>query len=342
MNVTYGSSTRYAIAALLSTVAVAHAESSASVTVTLNPQGNQLASDLGLSVADLIQHTKDQIDELYKVSRIDALLRAFANTTSFSQRGLGVDYDVDPNDILIGAGAMGVHGDVAIGTTNELLGGSIINYSGHAGVNLGRWDHPRWTVFAGGFYQTQTIHGLTGHLLTLGSHVQYQAVPAGRRGGVRWTGVAATGGIEYARLTMGTSSSIESHFTAQGPTDHATIHMSSTGTLDVLTSTVTIPVEVTTGVRFGGIFSLYAGGGIDVTSGSSTIKAQLNSVLSINSDHLPVGNAVIVGNGENSASPVTVHAVTGIEIHTRHVRVFLQGAFAPGETAVALGLRMAF
>ena len=76
---------RCAIAALLlGGAAVAHAESSASVTVTLNPEGQQLASNLGLSVPDLIQHAKDQIDELYKVSRIDHLLQEFANTTSFS------------------------------------------------------------------------------------------------------------------------------------------------------------------------------------------------------------------------------------------------------------------
>jgi hypothetical protein len=334
---------RRAIAAfVLAGASIAHAESSASVTVTLNDQGRQLASDLGLSVPDLIQHAKDRIDELYKVSRIDELLRAFGNTTSFSQRGLGVDYDVDPNDILVGAAAAGIHGDVAIGTTNELLGGSIINYAAHAGVNLGRWQKPRWTVFASGFYQTQTIHGLTGHLLTLGAHVQYQAVTA--RGGkaARWTGIAATTGLEYARLTMGTSSSIEGHFTAEGPEEHATIHMSSTGTLDVLTSTITVPVEVTSGVRFGGVFSIYGGGGLAIPTGNSTITAQLNSVLSINHDHLPVGDAVITGSGESSPSPVTVHALTGLEVHTRHVRVFLQGAFAPGETAAALGMRAAF
>jgi hypothetical protein len=247
---------------------------------------------------------------------------------------------------LVGAAAAGIHGDVAIGTTNELLGGSIINYSAQAGVNLGRWQQPRWTVFGSGFYQTQTIHGLTGHLLTLGGHVQYQAVTARGGEGARWTGVAATTGLEYARLTMGTSrepgASIEGHFTAAGPEEHATIHMSSTGTLDVLTSTVTIPVEVTTGVRLGGVFSIYGGGGLDITTGSSTITAQLNSVLSINHDHLPVGDAVITGSGESSPSPVTVHALTGLEVHTRHVRVFLQGAFAPGETAAALGMRAAF
>ncbi|NVB83395.1 MAG: hypothetical protein HOV81_33795, partial [Kofleriaceae bacterium] len=81
---------------------------------------------------------------------------------------------------------------------------------------------------------------------------------------------------------------------------------------------------------------------LDITTGNSTITAQLNSVLSINSDHIPVGDAVITGSGENSASPVTVHALAGFEVHTRHVRVFLQGAFAPSEIAAALGLRLAF
>ena len=319
-------------------VGIAHADSS--VTVTLNAQGEQLASDLGLSVPDLIDHAKSQIDELYRVSRIDQLLRAVADTAAFAQRGLGVDYDVDDGDVIIGGAEAGVHGDVAIGTTNTLLGGSIVNFAAMTGVNLARWQHPRWTVFASGFYETATIHGLDGHLGTLGAHVQYRVLPPARPARVRWTGLAATTGLEYARWTLGTSSAIESHFTAQGPTQHATIHMSSTGTLDVLTSTFAVPVEVTTGVRLYNTLTLYGGGGLDLTAGTSSIVAQLDSVLSINADHLPVGNAVITGTGENTPSPVAVHALFGTEIHTRHVRVVLQGAFAPAETNVSLALRI--
>jgi hypothetical protein len=331
-----------ALVVLLFLVGTARAQQS-TVTVTLNEQGRMLATDLGLSVPDLIDHAKERIDELYKVSRIDELLRAFANTAAFAQRGLTVDYDVDPGDILVGVAGGGVHGDVAIGTTNTLLGGSIINFGVMSGANLGRWKHPRWTVFGGGFYEQTTIHGLTGHLLTLGAHVQFQAVPARTRGHGRWTGVAVTSGIEYARWSVGeeTGSSIESHFTAQGPQERATIHMSSTGQLDVLTTTYTVPVEVTTGGRFGFV-GIYGGGGLAFTGGQSTITAQLNSVLSINHDKLPVGNAVITGSGENTPSAVSVHALVGAAIHTRHVRVFLQGAFAPGETAASLGVRGAF
>ncbi|HEX5062370.1 MAG TPA: hypothetical protein VFV99_23525, partial [Kofleriaceae bacterium] len=148
------------------------ASGDATVTVTLNQQGERLASDLGLSVPDLISTAEARIDELYRVSRIEELLRAVGNTAAFAQRGLGADYDLDAGDIFVGAAAAGVHGDVAIGTTNTLLGGSIVNFSLLAGANLQRWHHARWTVFASGFYEATTIHGLEGHLLTLGAHTQ--------------------------------------------------------------------------------------------------------------------------------------------------------------------------
>lgn len=318
----------------------ATARGDATVTVMLNQQGEDLAEDLGLSVPELIATAEARIDELYRVSRIDQLLRAFANTAAFAQRGLGSDYDVDPGDIFVGVAAAGVHGDVAIGTTNTLLGGSIVNFSVLAGANLARWDQPRWTAFASGFYESTTVHGLDGHLLTLGAHAQYQLVQPTRKAAARWTGVAATAGLEYARWTVGTSSSLESHFDARGPAEHATVHMSSTGTLDVLTKTLSVPLEVTTGARLLGVVSLYTGGGVALTTGDSSIAAELNSVLSINKDRLPVGTAVITGTGENAPSTATAYALGGIAIHTRHARVFLQGALASGELSVALGLRI--
>lgn len=333
---------RVVLLALALTLAGAHiSEAESTVTVTLNDQGQMLAQQLGLSVDELIQRAKDRIDELYRVSRIDSLLRSVGNTAAFAQRGLTVDYDVDRGDLLFGATAGGVHGDVAIGTTNTLLGGSIVNFGAMTGMNLDRWHVPAVTVFAGGFYEQTTIHGLAGHLLTLGVHGQYQILPARKHDHVHWTGLAVTSGIEYAHWTVGAESAIESHFTAQGPTEHATVHMSSVGTLDVLTNTYTVPIEVTTGVRAGPL-SIYGGGGLDLTTGNSTITANLSSVLSINADHLPVGMAVITGSGEAPPSTVSVHALAGIGVHTRHARVYLQGALAPGETAVSVALRLAF
>ncbi|HEX5059305.1 MAG TPA: hypothetical protein VFV99_08100, partial [Kofleriaceae bacterium] len=88
------------------------------------------------------------------------------------------------------------------------------------------------------------------------------------------------------------------------------------------------------------VLSLYGGGGLVLTTGDSTITAQLDSQLSINADMLPVGNATITGSGDSGPSAATVHALVGAMIHTRHARIFLQGAFAPDELSVSLGLRM--
>lgn len=330
-------------ALLCSLLVAGTANADSSVEITLNAQGQQLAEDIGFSAPDLIATSKAKIDDLYRLSQFPHLLRAFADTAATAQAGLGVDYDPDAGDILIGASAGGIHGDVAIGTTNELLGGSIINFAGMAGVNLGRWNHPKWTVFANGFYESTTIHDLDGTLLTLGAHVQYRILPPTRPGHVRWTGLSATTGVEYASWTVGTTSggSIESHYVVEGTKDRKSIHMSSTGTLDVDVTTVRAPIEVSTGVRFFDTLVLYAGGGLDFTAGSSEIVAQLTSALSINSDNIPIGTAVITGSDSDSPTPVTAHALGGVAIHTRHVRVVFQGLVAPGELAVNLGLRIA-
>jgi hypothetical protein len=176
-----------------------------------------------------------------------------------------------------------------------------------------------------------------------GAHVQYKILPASQPGHVRWMGLSATTGLEYSDWTVGTTTggSIESHFIAEGPNDRSSIHMSSTGTLDVNTSTTSIPLELTTGVRFFDTLVLYGGGGLDLTVGSSEIVAQLTSALSINADNLPIGTAVITGSDSASPSPITAHALVGFAIHTRHVRVAIQGLVAPGETAVNIGLRIA-
>ena len=158
-----------AVALCLASAATAHAD--ATVTVMLNDEGRALAGRLGLSVPDLIATAEARIDELYRVSRIDNLLRAFGDTAAFSQRGLGVDYDVDPGDIFVGLAAAGVNGDVAVGTTNKLAG-SVLNLSVLTGANLARWGQPRLTVFANGFYRETEVRGLLGHLFTLGAHAQ--------------------------------------------------------------------------------------------------------------------------------------------------------------------------
>ena len=328
------------LAMLLAPVATARADSS--VVVDLNADGQALANQLGVSVPDLIQHCHDKIDEIYQTSNLANLLRSFGNTAAFANRGLGVEYDVDPGDVMVGAVANGALAtDVALGSTSSLFGGAVLNFAAMAGVNLAHWHHPRWTAFANGFYEATTIHGMTGHLLTTGAHLQYQVIPPQPRGRVRWTGVAATTGLEVGKWTIGASAPIDIDFTAEGPNGKKNVDMESTGTLTVTASVMTVPLEVTTGVRLLDVLELYGGVGLAVTTGTSTVEMALHGEMNINADRMPIGTATITASGTRSPSPASVHALVGLEIHTQHVRVYLQAARVPGDAAYVLGMRLA-
>jgi hypothetical protein len=88
------------------------------------------------------------------------------------------------------------------------------------------------------------------------------------------------------------------------------------------------------------VFAIYAGGGAAATLGNTTINASLDGVLSYTSKRIPVGNAHIEGTGENDPNALNVYGLAGLAAHTRHVRVFLQGALASGELSASLGMRV--
>jgi hypothetical protein len=307
------------------------------VTVQLNAQGQALAQQYGQTEQQMVDKVTTGINSIYQTAHIETLLRAFANTTAFADRALGVAYIVDKNDILVGVSATGaLSSDAALGT-GTFVGGAIVNLGVSAGVNLGRWDHPAWTVFGNGFYESQTIHGLDGHLTSTGLHVQRKVVP----GSGHWIGVDATTGLEYARWTIGEAAPIHTHFTVTGSAGQKKIvDYLASGTLDVRADTYTLPIEVTTGVLLGAL-GLYAGGGLDFTLGSSDINAILDGTLSINADNEPIGTAKITASGSDGPSPVSAHALAGIELHTQYFRFYVQGAIAPSQDAVTLGLRIA-
>jgi hypothetical protein len=62
--------------------------------------------------------------------------------------------------------------------------------------------------------------------------------------------------------------------------------------------------------------------------------------MSIDAAHIPIGTVVITGSGSNSPDPLSAHALAGIELHTRHFRVFAQGTIAAADEAVTFGLRV--
>ena len=333
-----------ALAAALLVLAPALARGdSSSVSVTLTPAGQQLASDFGDSEATLIQKVQDAITNIYQTARISSLLDAFVSTTEFANRSLGVDYDTRPSELMIGVVTDGaLDSDEAFRTGGHLTTGAIVNLAVMAGVNFGRWDHPRWSVFANGFYESGSLKGLDGHLLTAGAHVQYKAIQGTAPSAARWIGLDVTSGLELSRWTLGEGAPIVTSFTLQGttPGESRNLTLTSVGTLSLVATTFTIPIEVTTGIRLLDTVAIYAGGGVDVSAGSSTITAGLAGDLTITQDGTPVGNVQITASGDQSAPLFAVHALAGLQLELPHFQFFVQGLIAPSVYGAAVGIRV--
>lgn len=330
---------KYAAVLAICLTAAAHADSK--VTVNLNQKGQELADQIGANLSQVLTDSEARINELFELQGLPHLLHSFADTGAFANHGLGVDYQPHDNDLMFGFVA-----DSALASDARLTGGddrvfsaTIINYGFTAGASLGRWHHPRWAVSANGSYASTTIRKLAGELLAGGAHVQYKAVPDVVRGQIRWTGLSITTGLEHSEWEIGLAAPLRLNFTVTGTRDHANVALVSNGTLKVNASTTAIPVEVTTGVRLGSVLGIYAGGGLTFATGTSTVTAQLDSTLVINADDLQIGTAMITASESDGPSGVTVHALAGIQIHTSHVRVYVQGLATPDERALSIGLR---
>lgn len=333
------------LAALGALAVAGRARADAALTIQLNDRGRELATEFGFTEAALRDQIAAQIDAVYRLADLGGLLTSFADIAAFADRCLGVDYQIDGGDAevtLVGGGA--IANDVSLANTAQLVGGVIANGALAGGVDLGRWGAPRWSVFANGFYEPTSIHGLDGHLLTLGAHVQYRALAGRGAGAVRWTGLSLVTGLEVARETLGTTMGpINSHFTVLGaqPDQKKTVHVAAYGTFAVDARAYSVPLEVATGVRLWNRLGLYAAAGFALTTGSSTMTANLAGDMTINQGE-SIGTATIVAQATSAPSALAAHALAGLALHTRYFRMYLQGEQATATKDVALGLRGAW
>ena len=321
--------------------AVARAQSM--VTVNLSPEGQQLAQQLGYSAADLAAEIRSRIDDAYAIANVDDFLKAFADATSFSARGLGVDYASIPRGVIAGVAAnVAAAGEDNVRSEELPTAGLAANIAVLLGMNLAEWNHPRWTVFANGFYRTASAERLDGTITSIGAHLQYTVIPPAPNdvtGAIlRWTGVNVTGGLEYTRWSLGSGNEeLRTDFgVANGG---AVVVLDSVGRFDLSANAVTVPVEVATGMRVAMIATVYVGAGLDFTVGGSDIDASLAGTMTT-TDGRNVGTASILASGDEGATPVTARVLAGVQLNLWKLKLFAQlNASQTPAASVGFGLK---
>jgi hypothetical protein len=322
------------------------ASADAMVMVTLTDEGRQVAQALGTSPEMMAAQIKEQVDGIYQTGNVDGFLRAFTDATSFSARGIGVDYASAPKGILFGIAAnVAAAGNGDIRNDEHPTAGLAANVAIMGGLNLAKWGAPKWTLYGNGFYRGGAADRLDGTIMSAGAHVQYRlAEPSSTQGtsgsAVRWLGLSLTTGIEYTRWQLGLGSdTLTTDLDVGEGGNTQTLALASSGRFDLRSNAITVPFEATTGLRLAVLASVYIGAGIDLTMGNSTVDASLAGTLRT-SDNRDVGNVTITGNGDNSGSPGSARLLAGAQLNLANFKIFVQAsASATPAAAVAFGLR---
>jgi hypothetical protein len=331
------------IIAALACAAAARADTI--VNVQLTPDGEQLAQQLGVTTAQLASQVKAAIDDAYQTSNIDEFLSDFVDATSFSARGIGVDYASLPAGFIAGfAVNVAAAGDQELRADERPTAGLAANLAVMVGMNLAEWKLPRWTIYANGFYRNAELERLDGSILSAGAHVQYTVIPAPKNGGtgtfVRWIGLHATTGLELTRWSLGNSDTLSTDFDVGSGGNTANVDVDLMGQLDLRTQAITVPLEVTTGLRVMWLATLYAGAGIDLTIGQGDLTANMSGVASAD-DGRNLGTVSITGDGSSNGSPATVRGLAGVQINLWKLKVFAQlNASQAPAASVAFGLKL--
>lgn len=324
-----------------------------SVTITLTADGQRFADDIGLDVQELERQLTDELQSAFDILRLPNFLQAFSDAASFSNRGIGVDYAANTKGLIVGvAGAVGV--GVSDSIENEAAdqpaAGVAPNISIMLGMNMQKLlEQPQLTLFVNGFHRKGSYEQLDASITSVGAHAQYKLLRNRDRTNANlvflWGGIDLTGGLEYSRLGLSLSDTLETEMGVEGDQGQALVTMRSQGRYDMTASALTVPLEVTTNVRVLYLVSLYGGAGFDLQLGGSDLEANLDGTL-IGNDPQD-GSETILGTGSvrisesNGPSTGRVRGLLGVQLNIWRLKTFVQLNAMPARAAsVAFGARI--
>lgn len=333
---------------------------SAGVTVNINPgPGSEFARQAGLRLEDLDKQIATQIDQVFQTYRVHDFLRAFGDAQAFSTRGLGVDYASNLQFLMVGvAGNVSLNADKGFvpGDTQSRPAVAALssNLTFMGGLNLGFLGASPVTLFGNYFKGSGHYEGFSSDLQNWGAHVQIKLFGPRRRESawnalVKWGGFDITSGFDYARTTLSLGQQLKRTFPiGMVGAENPTVLFDGMGLFDLDMRTWSVPLEVTTNLRFLYVLTLFGGLGFDwQLGGGSDMKLDLASTLTGRSASIPaqdLGTATVTANDSVVPSRGRLRGMLGLQVNLWLFRVFVQlnAVPNPASASLAFGLRLAY
>jgi hypothetical protein len=330
----------------------------ADVTVTIDPgPGAQFAQQAKIPIQEIEQQLKRELETLFQTYRLGDYLRAFSDAQSCTARGLGVDYGS-----TIGLFEVGIAGNVALNGNKAItegdqhtqpIAGVATNLTAMAGLNLGFLGLREVTLFGNYFTRKFGYREFGAEVNNYGAHVQLKFFAPRREtmwaAFLQWGGIAITSGFDHARLRFTLSKPFDRVIPVSFQGQSARIAVNSMGTLGIESRTYSVPLEVTTSLRFLYLVSAYGGLGFDFQfGGGSNLDANLNGTMTgstpSQSGSVALGGAQVVVAEEGKPSTSKLRGLVGVQANLWFFRVFTQLNVMPDPfvASVAVGARLVF
>jgi hypothetical protein len=318
---------------------------------------DRLAAQAGVQLPDIDQQLQTELEHLFQTYRLHDYLRSFADAQSFTTRGLGVDYGSTIGLVEVGIAAnVAVNGNRALterDSRTQPVAGVATNITAMAGLNLGFLGLRPVTLFGNFFRKKGSYRELAAELDNYGAHLQLKFLASRKEslwsGFVRWGGIAITTGFDRARMKLSLNQTYSRKFpVSSGGRDVAQVDLESQGTFAMESRSWSVPLEVTTNLRFLYMLTAYGGVGFDFQfGGGSEMDANLTgrmtgTVAGQPGAPIDLGSADVVATEQAKPSASQLRGILGLQANVWFVKVFTQLNVVPNPfvASVAVGARL--
>ncbi|MCO4795400.1 MAG: hypothetical protein KC493_16895 [Bacteriovoracaceae bacterium] len=311
------------------------------------------------AITSLISSMEAQVNADLPDADQATYLKGMANASVMSTKGAGTDYANDI-DVFIVGGGFNAGVDIGNQSFGDLLGGDI-DGNQVAGVGLApsvligfgmgvlpiKWKIvKRSKIFVNFFSYDAGDPGddLEAEISNFGFHIRTKIITPRNfvpLGILKWGGIDTHIGFDHSSLTL----KYTENFTETSTDGSNSMTYTGTAVAGAEVSTNSIPIEVSTSIQMGYVFTLYGGMGIDFNFGSAKSIASVDSNVVIT----PVagsatGTATMDLGQEDSPSAMTVRTFGGIQFNIPLVKIYahVDKALGKGLYGLHAGLKVTF